>query len=349
MAYNRYVSRRMIASLLFVTTTALTSLSCREAVAQADHPQQKMSFHIPAGSLSDALVSFSTQSHVLVTSSAVSLRGHASSGLSGQFTPAEALRQILLGSGLSYSSAGNGALQIVPAPKAANITLGPVRVGGTVAHQDPTGPGIGYVATTTMAGTKTDTPIIEIPNSVYVITKKQMEDQQPQNIREALRYTPGIYSEPTGTAGNGYPGSTGNSSSGILQRGFSTLQFIDGLQTNSLSAGETAFLERVETVNGPASVMYGQTSPGGMIGMSLKKPTDKPLHEVSVGFGNWGRYETTVDLSEKITKSGNLKYRIAAIGDTQGTQTDYVNYHRVGVLPSITWDIDKKNIINVLG
>lgn len=119
--------------------------------------------------------------------------------------------------------------------------------------------------------------------------------------------------------------------------------------TNSVSAGETAFLERIEVVNGPASVMYGQTTPGGMQAMSLKKPTDTPLHQVSLGFGNWGRYEATFDVSDKITKSGNVRYRVAGIGVTQGTQTNYIDYHRVGVMPSITWDIDKKTSLTLLG
>lgn len=80
----------------------------------------------------------------------------------------------------------------------ANITLGPVRVGGTLAHQDPTGPGVGYVAENTMTATKTDTPLMEIPNSIYVITKQQMVDQQPQNISEALRYAPGVKADSAG-------------------------------------------------------------------------------------------------------------------------------------------------------
>lgn len=95
-------------------------------------------------------------------------------------------------------------------------------------------------------------------------------------------------------------------------------------------------------MNGPASVMYGQITPGGMIGRSLKKPTDPPLYQVSLGFGSWGRYEATFDTSDKITKSGNVRYCIAGVGVTQGTQTDHVDYHRVGILPSITWDIDAK-------
>ncbi|WP_415423027.1 TonB-dependent siderophore receptor [Acetobacter okinawensis] len=221
-------------------------------------------------------------------------------------------------------------------------------MGGSVAHENPTGPGVGYVATTTMSGTKTDTPITEIPNSIYVVTKQLMADQQPQSVVEALRYTPGVYAESEGTYGNGN-NQTGTSGSGIFQRGFATKPFVDGLLFVSSASNETAFLERVEAVNGPASVMYGQVYPGGMIAMELKKPTDDPLHQVSVGFGNWNRYEATLDVSDKISKSGNIRYRIAAIGVTQGTQTNYLHYHRVGVLPSFTWDIDHNTSLTLLG
>ncbi len=267
-----------------------------------------------------------------------------SPGVAGNFAPDIALSRLLAGTGLTYQV--SGAHSVIIKKVSANITLGPVRVGGTVAHENPTGPGVGYVATSTMAGTKTDTPIMEIPNSIYVVTKQLMQDQQPQNVAQALRYSPGIMAESEGTYGNG---SAHGADTGIIQRGFSTSQFVDGLMTNSVSAGETAFLERIEVVNGPASVMYGQTTPGGMLAMSLKKPTDTPLHQVSVGFGNWARYEATFDVSDKITKSGNVRYRIAGIGVTQGTQTNYVDYHRVGVLPSLTWGIDPKTSLTLLG
>lgn len=302
-------------------------------------------YHIPAQALSTALTTFGQQAHRQVSVDPKILSGHQSTALNGNFTEQEALARLLAGSGLAGRVSGN----VVSVSTTSSITLGPVRVGGRVVHQDPAGPGVGYFAENTMAGTKTNTPITEIPNSIYVITKQQMVDQQPQNVMQALRYTPGVYAEALGTAQNGRADNQNNAGGGFLQRGFSSMQFVDGLQTNSLSAGETAFLERIEAVNGPASVMYGQTSPGGIIGMSLKKPTESPLHEASVGFGNWGRYEATIDISDKITKSGNVRYRVVAIGDTQGTQTKYVDYHRVGILPSITWDIDKKTALTLLG
>lgn len=303
------------------------------------------SFQISPQSLANALTTFGMQSGWQISVPDTLTAKLSSPGVSGSFAPDIALSHLLAGTGLTYQVSGSHSVIIKKA--SASITLGPVRVGGTVTHQNPTGPGVGYVATTTMAGTKTDTPLTEIPNSIYVVTKQLMQDQQPQNVAEALRYTPGVYSESLGNYQNG--SGIAGSAQGIEQRGFDTSNFVDGLQLNSASAGETAFIERIEAINGPASVMYGQTNPGGMISTSLKKPTDTPLHQVSVGFGSWGRYETTADISDKITKNGNLRYRIAAIGVTSGTQVDHIDYHRVGVLPSITWDIDHKTSLTLLG
>lgn len=305
---------------------------------------QTLLVNIPAGELNHALLTLSQTAHLQIFYDMDKVKGLHANAVSGTMTTDQALSRVLAGSGYSFSRTGN---KISLIPGSANITLGPVRVGGTVTHENPGGPGVGYVATTTMAGTKTDTPITEIPNSIYVVTKQLMQDQQPQNVVEALRYTPGVYSESLGNYSNG--SGLNGTNGGIMQRGFSTTSFVDGLALNSGSSGETAFIERIEAVNGPASVMYGQTNPGGMIGISLKKPTDVPFHQVSLGFGSWGRYEATADVSDKITKSGSLRYRIAAIGVTSGTQVDHIDYHRVGVLPSITWDIDSKTSLTLLG
>ncbi|RDI39335.1 iron complex outermembrane receptor protein [Gluconacetobacter liquefaciens] len=337
--------RRLGISMMLALGTSLSALGGSPAFAQQGQAAiPSIHLDIPRQPLSAALQAFSRRTGIQVVYTASIDAGIISPGISGDFDAMTALSRLLSGTGVTFRQSGKGA--VVLAKASANITLGPVRVGGTVAHENPTGPGVGYVATSTMAGTKTDTPIMEIPNSIYVVTKQLMQDQQPQNVAQALRYSPGIMAESEGTYGNG---SAHGADTGIIQRGFSTSQFVDGLMTNSVSAGETAFLERIEVVNGPASVMYGQTTPGGMLAMSLKKPTDTPLRQVSIGFGNCGRYQATFDISDKITKSGNVRYRIAAIGVTQGTQTNYVDYHRVGVMPSITWDIDKNTSLTLLG
>ncbi|MFT8775225.1 MAG: TonB-dependent siderophore receptor [Gluconacetobacter liquefaciens] len=329
-----------------VGTVLLNSSPVRAAEttrASPDASARVYHLDIPAQALSSALVALSNVTGVQLFYSSQLSQGLRSTAISGDMSLSTALERILAGTGLAYRLTGPNSVTLGKA-SSSTITLGPVRVGGMVVHQNPAGPGVGYVAENTVVGTKTDTPLREIPNSIYVITKQQMIDQQPQNLMEALRYTPGINAETMG----GYQSGAANSNN-IMQRGFGTSQFVDGIRSYSYSAGETAFLERVEALNGPASVMYGQTTPGGMIDMSLKKPTDTPLHEVTLGFGNWGRYEATLDLSDKVTRSGNVRYRVAAIGVTQGTQTNNLDYNRVGVLPSLTWDIDRKTSLTLLG
>lgn len=343
------LSRGNFACFLMVSTAlsfgvADTAMAATATIASQQSTEQAVNFLIAAQPLGSALAIFGQQAGYQITADGNLTRGVVTKGVSGTMSASSALQQLLNGSGLSYIAKGHDAFVIVKA--SANITLGPVRVGGKVAYQDPTGPGVGYVATTTMAGTKTDTPITEIPTSIYVITKQQMIDQQPQNIQEALRYSPGVYSEPYGSYSSGEALGSGGA---IKLRGFSTQQFVDGLMSTSLTSGETSFLERIEVLNGPPSVMYGQSAPGGLVNMTLKKPTDTPLHQVSVGFGNWNRYEATIDVSDKITKSGNVRYRIAAIGDTQGAQSNYTHYKRVGILPSLTWDIDPRTSLTLIG
>ncbi|WP_256890161.1 TonB-dependent siderophore receptor [Acidomonas methanolica] len=303
---------------------------------------RSMEFHVSGGDLDHALTQAADQSGVHIFFPSAAVAGKKSAGLSGTLTVSQALARLLGGSGLSWRLQ-DGKTVLVSTRSA--ITLGPVRVGGAVAHQDPTGPAVGYVAENTMAGTKTDTPLMEIPNSIYVVTKQQMIDQQPQNINEALRYSPGVFAEPNGTFGKG----DAMNGTGIKQRGFNTTQYVDGLRDTSYAAGETTFLERIEAVNGPASVMYGQNAPGGLVTMSLKKPTETPLHQATLGFGNWNRFEATFDVSDKVTQSGNLRYRIAAIGNTQAEQADYHHYRRVAVLPSLTWNIDPNTALTLIG
>ncbi|MFT8783362.1 TonB-dependent siderophore receptor [Acetobacter syzygii] len=310
--------------------------------------QTTRTYNIAAQPLSSALLSFGKQSGLQMTAPGELLRGVKTGGVHGQLTSGQALGQLLVGTGLSYAPSGNGTVVLTKA--SANITLGPVKVGGVVnIHEAAIGPGVGYVATYTDAGTKTDTPITEIPNSVYVITKQEILDQQAQTVNEALRYMPGVYAEQLGTANVTTAAGNANGTGSVMMRGFAATQYVDGIMSRTISAGETAFIERVEALNGPASVLYGQVGPGGLIATRLKQPGETPVHNVSVGFGNWGRYEATFDVGDKITKSGNLKYRIAGIGVTQGSQTDYLHYKRVGVLPSIKWEIDNKTSLTLIG
>ncbi|MFH7813301.1 secretin and TonB N-terminal domain-containing protein [Acetobacter lovaniensis] len=111
------------------------------------------------------MTTFGQQAHRQVSADPKILNGHQSAALNGNFTEQEALARLLTGSGLTGRVSGN----VVSVSPSSNITLGPVRVGGTASHQDPTGPGVGYVAENTMSATKTDTPITQIGEGVEAI------------------------------------------------------------------------------------------------------------------------------------------------------------------------------------
>jgi iron complex outermembrane recepter protein len=222
-----------------------------------------------------------------------------------------------------------------------------VVVKGKQAAETGTGPVVGYVAKVSTAGTKTDTPIIKTPQAISVVTRDQMDVQDVQSVAQALRYTSGINPEQRGT--------NTDSLEYLYARGFLVDEFWNGLRTPGPAGGfgynVTSFdpymFERIELLHGPASVLYGQGSPGGTVNLVSKMPTDTPLHEVGFTTGSYGRVQGYFDFSGPIDQDGKVLYRLTADGFNTGTQTDYVNQQRVAIAPTITWRPTKDTTLTV--
>ncbi|WP_166653666.1 TonB-dependent siderophore receptor [Paraburkholderia flava] len=210
-----------------------------------------------------------------------------------------------------------------------------------------TGPVIGYVAKQSTTGTKSDTAIIKTPQALSVVTRDQMDVQGVQSVAEALRYTSGINPEQRGT--------NTDSLEYLYARGFLVDEFWNGLRTPGPSGGfgynVTSFdpymFERIELLHGPASVLYGQGSPGGTVNLVSKMPTAEPLHEIGIQTGSYGRVQGFFDFSGPVDKDGKLLYRVTADGFNTGTQTDYVNRQRFSIAPTITWRPTKDTTLTV--
>ena len=188
---------------------------------------------------------------------------------------------------------------------------------------------------------KSDTPILETPQSISVVTRQQMDDQAAQTVSQALRYTPGILSEATGV---------NNRVDTIVARGFQPDQYLDGLKlyNGGYLAVDPWSLDRVEYVRGPASVLYGQISPGGLINMVSKRPTSDPYHLVEFQFGSYGRMQTAFDFSGPLNKDGTLLYRLDGLARRNGTQIEFDRDERVLLNPSITWRLDADTSLTIL-
>ena len=137
----------------------------------------------------------------------------------------------------------------------------------------PVGPVRGYTATRSVVGTKTDTPILETAQSISVISRKQIEDQNALTVTQALRYTPSVTTEQRGGSGS-------TRLEQFLIRGFTAPLFLDGMRLpSSRDAGPSVDpfrLERVDIIKGPASVLYGQSGPGGIVNLVSKVPSLRP-------------------------------------------------------------------------
>ena len=201
--------------------------------------------------------------------------------------------------------------------------------------ESATGPVLGYVAKRSATATKTDTPLSETPQAVSVITADRMRDQGAQTIQDALRYTAGVRGETYGLDSRG---------DWSTVRGTDPVVFQDGMQQTFgyyASARPDPFtLERIEVLKGPASVLYGQGSVGGIINLVTKRPVDTRHGEIQLQAGNYDRAQLAADLTGPLNQDKTLLYRLVAIGRDSGTQVDKVDDDRYVLMPSLTWRPD---------
>ena len=206
-----------------------------------------------------------------------------------------------------------------PAPQQTETALGPVR---------------GYTASQSATASKTDTPILETPQSVSVVTQDQIRAQGAQSVQEALQYTPGLSLQSYGA--NAF-------FDGFKIRGFNAVSYLDGLRlpadsiTFAIPKIETYGLERLEVLKGPSSGLYGQTEPGGLLNMVSKRPTATPHYDVEGVFGSFNRIQGAFDIGGPIDKNGEFLYRVVGLARDSDTQTDFMQDNKLFIAPSFTW------------
>ncbi|VEP18862.1 conserved hypothetical protein [Hyella patelloides LEGE 07179] len=197
----------------------------------------------------------------------------------------------------------------------------------------------GYNVTDSSVGTRTDTPRQDVPQSIQVIPQEVIEDQGAFNITEALRNVPGAV--PAGSPRSVFDvpvirGFGGFSATNDL---FRRNGLRDPLGTSI--GGDTANVERIEVLKGPASVLYGQGSVSGIVNIVTKQPLSEPFYQVEASIGNYDLYRGTLDFSGPINESGNLLYRLNIGAETAGNFVDFYDRDLFQIAPVLTWKIGK--------
>lgn len=209
--------------------------------------------------------------------------------------------------------------------------------------ESTTGPIHKYKASQARTATKSDAPINETAQSISVVSSEQIRDQSVQTLADTLKFVAGVDA--------GQRGRRGLDDFSI--RGFVQSDYVlrDGMRMFYDTAwvqAEPFGFERVEIMKGPASVLYGQTGPGGFVNVVSKRPTYQPLAKVGLTLGNYDQQQWTADISDALNQDGTLRYRLVALTSESNDQVDFVDRSRTYIAPSLTWDIGDRTSITLL-
>ncbi len=202
----------------------------------------------------------------------------------------------------------------------------------------------GLISYISASGAKSDTPIIETPLSVSVLTEERIADLGALTVQDALGYVSGLYNGPYGLDTRG---------DWSVIRGVSPVQYLDGLKSlfgyyNNVRT-EPFALSQIEILKGPSSVLYGQGSIGGIVNLVSKKPEAATSGQLWAQLGNYSRKQLAGDITGALNDDASLQGRLIGLWRDSDTQTDYVPDNSKALAPSLSWQLSDSTKLTLLG
>lgn len=199
----------------------------------------------------------------------------------------------------------------------------------------------GYRAANSVTGSRFDAPIGELPFAIQAFTGSFIADQKPVNVFDVARYSPGVtYRSNDFNEGN----------ANLAIRGFAVSSTIGNVQMlrdgfHGPSIFDFTNIDRLEVVKGPASFLYGQVAPGGIVNVITKSPQPQPEGSVSLRAGSYGQYRFEGDVTGPLSRS--LSYRFAASYDQDIHYWDPYDAHAWDIAPSVRWQPHERLSVTV--
>jgi iron complex outermembrane recepter protein len=198
-----------------------------------------------------------------------------------------------------------------------------------------------YVSTEGRSASKSDIPLVEMPQSVSVVSRDMIDLLNWTSLNESVRYSAGATGEAFGPD---------ERYDWLQVRGFDPVQFIDGVQAPIGSVNNTGTdlygSEAVEILKGPASVLYGQAPPGGIVNMISRRPQDEFGGELEVQGGEYNMWQIAGDLTGPL--SDTVSGRVTALYRDRETQVDFLKSKRLFISPSVTFHIGDATELTLL-
>lgn len=201
----------------------------------------------------------------------------------------------------------------------------------------------GIVAYSTTSGSKTGISLAELPQTVNIVTEREISLRNAQTVGEVLRYTSGVETDEYGFELR---------QDWMRVRGFSSDQFgvfRDGMRWNSLAGKIDPYeLQSVEVIKGPASVLYGQAPPGGLVNLTTKRPSAERFGTIQAQFGNHDRRQGQADFSGSFDRNSIFRYRLLGLVRNSNTQANFIPDGRRFIAPELSWNPSDRTSIVLL-
>lgn len=340
-------ARNMLAVILLATVSSVSiAVAQQSAGGQGQAAANRFDFDIPARPVPQAINDIGR-----ITSLSVVFRENGSMSATsrpvrGSLTAEQALSTALAGTGLSYRFSNGRTIQIYDPAQASTAgtadanALEPIVLQG---GSDTTEGSGSYRAETVTIG-KMARSLREVPNSVAVVTRQQIEDQDLTSVQDVVGATNGATLVKNDDI---------NERTELQFRGFvaSSLQ-VDGSSmstNNDVTTFDTAIYDRVEVLKGPAGILQGAREPGGTINLVRKTPTEERQIKADAEVGSWNRRRGEVDVSGPISEDGGVRGRMVGVWDKGDSFIDLVNYDRRLLYGTLEFDITDRTTLAVGG
>ena len=314
------LSLRRLAVLSSLAGLSFSVAALAQSAASVDLPEQP---------LDQAIKAIAQQTGIQIVFVTDITAGRRAPALRGSFTPREAIDRLLAGSGLAVEQQGDGTLLIVPRPNGGATLMQAVQVSAVSESATTEGSG-SYTARASTIG-KTEHTLREIPQSVSVITRQQIEDRNATTVDEVMRYATGI----------GAYNNEGQGASSFYARGFAALQVqLDGVASVGVGGSEfdMARFDRIEIQRGPSGLLQGSGNPAGTINFVRKRGGHDFALSGGLFAGSWNQYRGEVDVGGPINASGSVRGR--AVMARQERDYFYDDAHGDSELMHVGLDVD---------
>lgn len=289
------IRRALLCSALLGPAFIVPMASAEQAVTRQ--------YQIAEGDLGQALTRFAAEAGIVLSFDPGLTRGKRSFGLQGSFNPEDGMHQLLNGSGLQMLKTDDGRYMLMEASEVTDaLELGATSI---TSNTDSSGQVAGSYAARVVTIGKMEQAQKDIPQSVTVVTRQRMDDQDLKTFDQVIMQTPGISRQFVNSGQSGY-----------FARGFAlTKVLLDGIDSSTNfgtilgQSPDIATIENVEVLRGAPGLLFGAGEPSGVVNLVRKRPKKQSELNITARAGSWDYYRGEVDLTGSLNETGTLRGR----------------------------------------